>query len=135
MRYVVAAVLAMVCSVAMAADIVDQAEGTIEKASCALAAAESTTGSTLIGGGAGALAGGLVGSAVGGKSGAGWGGLLGAGAGALLGANSGSKSYACRLLVKSKFGTQAFELISEDRYRAGEKVFVFKDADGKLSLF
>ncbi len=135
MRYVMAVVLFAFCLVANAAESVAESKGVVEKAQCALSAAEDTTGKAVIGGGAGALAGGLIGAAAGGKSGAGWGGLLGGAAGAMLGSNSGRKSYFCRLLVRSDFGLNAVETVSETRYRVGDQVFLFKDTEGKIFLF
>lgn len=130
-------VLALVLSVAgfsaQATEVTDSAVGTIKQANCTLVAKESTTGSTVIGGGAGAVGGAIAGHLIGGKKGSGWGALLGAAGGALIGHNSGDETYACRLLVESKYGKQVVETNAEKKLRVGDTINLIQTDDGKVT--
>lgn len=119
---------------AQAAQVVGDVVAVVEKANCTLVAKESTTGSTLVGGAAGAVGGAVLGRLVGGKKGTGWGALLGGGAGALVGHNSGDETYNCKLMVDADGERLMVETMSEKKLTRGDKITLVRTDDGKLSV-
>lgn len=118
---------------AQAAEVTGNVTGIIQSSQCTLVAKESTTGSTLIGGGVGAVGGAAAGRLIGGKKGTGWGALLGAGVGALVGANSGDETYHCKLMVDSEYGQQLIETTSERKLNKGDSINLIQTSDGNLT--
>lgn len=93
----------------------------ITASKCVMTAAESTTGSTIVGGGVGAVAGGILGGMIFGRTGAAVGAGLGGATGGAIGHASGEKAYHCKIAVDRQGVSHLLEVMSDRKLHTGFK--------------
>lgn len=103
----------------------------VKESVCTLVAAESATGSTLVGGAVGATGGAILGRMIFGRKATTLSGIAGGVAGAMVGNAASEKSYHCKMLVEKDKVLVPYEATRSSRVTAGYQ-YKFSVVDNKL---